>query len=67
MYKCDKCNKEFKTQQGLNSHKGWYNNSNRNSNFIKYNKNIKSGKLKKDNTNQFSKAKNEGRVNNNFG
>jgi len=62
MYKCDKCNKEFKTQQGLNSHKGWHNIPNRKSNFMEYNKNVKNGILKKYNTNQFIKAKNEGKI-----
>jgi len=62
MYKCDKCNKAFKTQQGLNSHKGWHNNPIRKSNFIDYNKDVKSGIIRKENTNQFIKAKKEGRI-----
>lgn len=62
MYKCDKCDKEFKTQQGLNSHNGWHDNSNRKSNFIQYNKKVKRGTLIKENTNQFIKAKRDGRV-----
>ena len=61
MYICEKCNKEFKTQQGLNSHMGWHNKPNRDSGFIGYNKKVKLGLIKKENTNQFTKAKNEGR------
>lgn len=58
--KCDICGKEFKTQQGLNSHIGWHNKPERKSNFVNYNSKIKNGELSKENSNQFIKAKNLG-------
>ncbi|MFA5586614.1 MAG: hypothetical protein WDA02_08765 [Saccharofermentanales bacterium] len=58
---CKICKKEFKTKQGLNSHMGYHSNPNRKSNFSDYNRKIKNGELSKINSNQFIKAKNEGK------
>ena len=58
MYKCKKCEKEFKSKYGLNSHIGWHNNPNRESNFITYNKSVINGDRKS--SNQFIKAKEKG-------
>lgn len=41
MYKCEKCEKEFKTYQALNSHNGWHSNSNRENNLSVYNDKLK--------------------------
>lgn len=62
MYKCNKCQKEYKTQQGLNAHIGWHNKPNRKSNFTEYNEKLKKGEVIKENSNQFVKAKLEGRT-----
>lgn len=61
MIKCEICGKEFKTRQGLNSHTGWHIKPDRVSNFKIYNEKVKEGELEKKNTNQFTKAKNEGK------
>lgn len=60
MYKCDKCDRLFKTYQGLNSHIGWHKKPNRESNFIKYNEGVKNGEIEKVNTNHYTKSENEG-------
>ena len=52
---CQICQKEYKTQQALNSHVGFHNNPNRVSSFIEYNK--KNIKVEKKYKNQFDKAK----------
>jgi hypothetical protein len=61
MLKCEICNREFKTKQALNSHIGWHNTPNRKSNLIEYNSKVKNKEIEKVNTNQYTKAKNEGR------
>lgn len=59
---CKICLREFKTKQALNSHIGYHNNPNRKSGFINYNEKIRKGEIIKTNNNQFTKAKNEGKI-----
>jgi hypothetical protein len=54
-WKCEICNKEYKTRQALNSHKGYHNKPNRKSNFIEYNKKVKNGEVIKKFTNKYMK------------
>jgi hypothetical protein len=60
--KCEICGKEYSTLQALNSHKGWHNKPDRVSNFVEYGKKVKNGEVERLNTNQHTKAKNEGRI-----
>jgi ribosomal protein L24E len=60
--KCEICGKEYGTKQALNSHLGWHNKPNRTSNFVEYSKKLKNGEVTKISSNQYVKAKNEGRV-----
>lgn len=59
---CKKCGKEFTTQGALNAHIGWHNKPNRVSNFEEYNRKISSGEIKKEYTNQYTKAKSLGKT-----
>jgi hypothetical protein len=56
MYKCIKCEKEYETQQGLNSHLGWHNKPNRKNNFDNWNEKIKNKDVSVKVTNQYIKA-----------
>lgn len=60
--KCEICDKEYSTWQALNSHKGWHNKPDRVSNFVEYGKKVKNGEVERLNSNQHTKAKNEGRI-----
>lgn len=54
--KCEICDKEFKTQQALNSHIGWHNKPNRQNNLSNFNDKLKNGLVEKIFSNQYTKA-----------
>lgn len=55
--KCEICQKEYKTKQALNSHRGFHNKPNRVSPFIEYNKKVKNGEIVKTFSNQYIKCR----------
>lgn len=56
-WKCEVCNREFKTRQALNSHVGFHNKPDRKSPFIEYNEKVRNGQVIKKFSNQYMKCR----------